>query len=131
MKGFPEDLITYQPRSYPRELFSIAVYYFYLRLRKTNRINNLTLFLGWQYCNREAIGACGNHRSHEIVHTRLDVFAILQVHNSKHICNWKYLSIDCFFFWYRRTYNIPGMLKYVIKSASTVKNIWKKINSKR
>ena len=38
-----EDLITYQPTSYPGELFNIAVYYLYLRLRETNRSELLKL----------------------------------------------------------------------------------------
>lgn len=40
-KGFSEDLIMYQPSLYPNELFNIAVYYLYLRLRMANRSESL------------------------------------------------------------------------------------------
>lgn len=42
-KGFWVDSITYQPTSYPTELFNLAIYYLHLRLKKTNRQEPLTL----------------------------------------------------------------------------------------
>lgn len=36
-RGFSENMITFQPRSYPGELYNIAIYYIYLHLKKAHR----------------------------------------------------------------------------------------------
>lgn len=48
-KGFSEDLITYQPSSYPNELINIAGFFFHLHLKKANRLELLKLLRFYVY----------------------------------------------------------------------------------